>query len=389
MSTKLHELIAKNRRQTLGLMAGTSGDGLDIAYCEVCTAEKRLRNILAATYEYPQPLREYLLDVAEIGEARLGELIALSQTLGRFYADSVLEFCRVNRIEFSEIDLIGSHGQTIAHLATPVSFLEQPVRGTLQLGEAEIVAKTIGAVTVSDFRSADIAVGGSGAPLTPIYHQLRFAEDGRNKIIVNVGGIANVTLLQGTLSVVATDTGPGNCLADSLMRRYYQRPYDAGGKMAAQGEVSRELLEAICRQQAFSGRHPRSHDRKEILEVLESDEVRRMIAQSRPNDVIATATGATAHLIKMAVEELAADTGFTDILVCGGGAHNRTLMVLLADEFPAADVSTTEDLGSNPDFVEAEAFAYLANLCLDSIAGNIPQVTGAARHVVMGKISQP
>jgi anhydro-N-acetylmuramic acid kinase len=178
-----------------------------------------------------------LLDIANVGSINLDELVALSYYLGHFYAECVGKFCGGAGIPLTSIDLVGSHGQTVAHLSQPRLILGSRHRGTLQIGEAEVIAKRLGIFTVSDFRAADIALGGSGAPLVPIYHQCRFAEPGCLRVIVNIGGIANITLLDGTDRIAATDTGPGNCLIDGCMQALYGHPYDAGGKIALSGSV--------------------------------------------------------------------------------------------------------------------------------------------------------
>lgn len=381
----LSELLTVPTRRTLGLMSGTSMDGLDIACCEVALAEKSLRTIAATTIPYPTELRNALAKIVSSGKVRLVELVALSTAWGEFAAESVDQFLSDNDLT-DKIDLIGSHGQTAAHLSEPLDFAGGSYRGSLQIGDAEIIAKRLGVVTISDFRSGDLAVGGSGAPLAPIYHQQRFAAPNETRLIVNIGGIANVTLLEGADRCIASDVGPGNCLIDYIMQSALDKPFDEDGEVAAQGEVDQELLERLATHSLFQRPLPGSLDRAEVLKLL--DEIPPEMRAKHTNSLIATLTELTARLIAQQTARLSEKTP-DGVFVCGGGRFNQTLMKHLRNYFSGSIVSGTESLGADPRFVEAECFAWLANLTLESKAGNLPQVTGASRSVVLGKISLP
>jgi len=389
----IHPLIRvitnKMPRRTIGLMSGTSADGLDIAYCEVNLLDRSLRNLAAATAPYPVELREKVLELSSATVVAPEELSAASHALGRFYAEAVVEFCRAHQLAREQIDLIGSHGQTVRHLSQSRSVAGYETRATLQIGEAEYLAKTMGVVAVSDFRSADLAVGGNGAPLAPIYHALRFSERRLTKAVVNIGGIANVTLLKRSGEVLATDTGPGNCLIDSFMRAAFGRDCDADGAMAAGGEVQDELLAKMLQSEFLMRALPMSLDRRGMAEIIEAEPVRALMNQLKPEDTAATLTEFTAVTIQRQTQLLSRDESPSLVLVCGGGAHNVTLRKRLQEHFTPARVSVTTEFGSNVDFVEAETFAYLANLAIEGEEGNLPQVTGAARRAVLGKISLP
>lgn len=389
----IHPLIKvitnKMPRRTLGLMSGTSADGLDIAYCEVNLLDRSLRNLAAATAPYPSELRDKVLDLSSAAAVSLEELSATSHVLGRFYAGAVVEFCRTHQLAREQIDLIGSHGQTVRHLSQPRTVAGYETRATLQIGEAEYLAKATSVVTVSDFRSADLAVGGSGAPLAPIYHALRFSERRLTKAVVNIGGIANVTILKRDGEVLATDTGPGNCLIDTLMLSACGRNYDTGGAVAANGAVHDALLAELLRSEFMTRSLPMSLDRREMAELLEAEPVRALFRQLKPEDTAATLTEFTAVTIQRHTQRLCRDESPSLVLVCGGGAHNQTMLRRLQEHFAPARVGLTTEFGSNVDFVEAETFAYLANLAIEGEEGNLPQVTGAARRAVLGKISLP
>ncbi len=370
-------------------MSGTSTDGLDVALCDVEVRQRHIRNILSQSFPYPDILRSKLLDVAHVGSANLHELVALSYYLGHFYAECVETFCRVNGLPLASVDLIGSHGQTIAHLSQPRLILGSRHRGTLQIGEAEVIAKRLGIFTVSDFRAADIALGGSGAPLVPIYHQCRFAKPDCLRVIINIGGIANITLLDGTDRIAATDTGPGNCLIDSCMQVLYGQPYDAGGRIALSGRVDPDLLGRLRRDETLTRSLPTSFDRKEVFELTDQHHLLATMGQINKESVVATVSELTAITIVDAISSMGNGATPDRLLICGGGVFNDYILSRLKQFFGDQRVVSTADYGSDPEYVEAEAFAYLANLTIEAEAGNIPAVTGASRQSVLGKISQP
>lgn len=388
-SPALRDIINTTSRKTIGLMSGTSADGLDIAYCDVNVVSRTLTCISASTIPFPDSLRERILAIAQAGSVNLTELMGMSTYLGSFYADSIEQFCAANHTAKSDIDLIGCHGQTIGHLSKPIRILDRQCRGTLQIGEAEMIAKTLGVVTVSDFRSGDIALGGSGAPLVPLYHQLRFAEQEKLRVIVNIGGIANITVLRGTTECHATDTGPGNCLIDTAMQAAYQLEYDEDGIIAGSGSINRKLLAQLEDDRLFSRPLPTSLDRKEMIDLLNRYKLLPLTGEILKMDLIATVTELTVTRIGDCVMELTKGVKPDSVLVCGGGVYNRYIMSRLQSMFGDSAVGSTGDFGSSPEFVEAEAFAYLANLTLDSLPGNLPDVTGAGRKAILGKIIQP
>lgn len=389
IQSSLELLFQKTDRRTVGLMSGTSADGLDIAYCSVNTRQHFVRNLASQAVPYPDSLRRKVLAIARHGNVTLTELIALSGCLGQFYADATGQFCLDHKITTGDIDLVGSHGQTVAHISKPVRYLDRTVSGTLQIGEAEFIAKRLGITTVSDFRSGDIALGGSGAPLAPIYHQAVFARPGVTNVVVNIGGIANITLLKGTEECLATDTGPGNCLLDSVISARTGLQFDEDGNLAGNGDIDQTLLQALLGNEVIRRKPPISHDRGEILRLLDVASISTALTQLSTESAAATITELTAMTIKHAIEELSGGTVPEAVLVCGGGAHNRFLLNRLQVHLANSKVATTAAFALNVDFVEAEAFAYLANLTVDSLCGNMPQVTGASRAAVLGKISLP
>ncbi|MGB5105516.1 MAG: anhydro-N-acetylmuramic acid kinase [Candidatus Zixiibacteriota bacterium] len=387
--TILEAAMQKSQRRTLGLMSGTSADGLDIAYCDVVTKAGSLRNLASETIEYPAILREKVLGIARSGSVALGELIALSQFLGQFYADAIEKFCDKRKISKSEFELVGLHGQTAAHLAQPLPYLDRTVRGTLQIGEAEVIAKRFGVVTVSDFRNGDIAAGGSGAPLAPIYHRAIFARNDATNVVVNIGGIANITILKGRDECLATDTGPGNCLIDTVIGERAKLRFDRDGELAQKGKIDRSLVQRMLKAEIQQRQLPVSHDRGEILRLLNDEAIAGELDKLSTESALATLGELTVAAIKQAYEKMSGAAKPESVIVCGGGAHNGFLVERLKYYFSGSKVETTGAFGMDVDFVEAEAFAYLANLTLDGEPGNMPQVTGASRAAVLGKISLP
>jgi anhydro-N-acetylmuramic acid kinase len=385
----LEELLKIKERTTIGLMSGTSADGVDIACCRVNVAAATLKNIASATIPYPASLRDEILSLVSRGSAPLTELAALSHHIGEFYAEAVLDFLANSGLKQGDIELIGSHGQTVAHLVQPLRIEEREHLGTIQIGEPEVVAKRLGITTVSDFRWADIAVGGRGAPLTPLYHQHRFGSDEKTRLIVNIGGISNITLLCDKNHLDATDCGPGNCLVDHLLGLLYSENYDKGGQVAASGYVEGKLLDRLKQDVIFRRELPAALDRREIIGMFDRCDVRLPTESQSKRDLVATVAELTPWSIRHGCEIIGPGKTPQEIIVCGGGVHNQYFMSGLQNLFSSSIVSSTETFGSDPDYVEAECFAYLANLTLNGAAGNVPQVTGATRQVVAGKISQP
>lgn len=387
--SKLQQLLKMKDRTTIGLMSGTSADGVDVACCRINITEASLNNIVSATIPYSPSLREEILALVNLGTAPLVELAALSHRIGEFYAEAVSDFLASSGLKRSDIDLIGSHGQTIAHLTESLKSSDREYLGTLQIGEPEVIAKRLGITTISDFRWADIAVGGRGAPLTPFYHQQRFGSDEKIRLIVNIGGISNITLLGKKDHLSATDCGPGNCLVDHLMRMLYGKNYDEGGQVASSGRVDNDLLDKLKQEAIFKRELPLALDRRETIEILNRNDFEIPIEETGKRDLIATVAELTLWSIQHGCEMIGSGNPPVEVLVCGGGVHNEYFMSGLQNRFSSSIVSSTEAFGSDPDYVEAECFAYLANLTLQGAAGNVPHVTGATRQVVAGKISQP
>ena len=359
----------------IGLISGTSMDGIDAALVEF--GDRSVDIVSGRTTPYPEALRNKLMDATRAPETCTVDLIGmLDQWVGECFRDTVLELLRDSGIRPEQVRAIGSHGQTIRHRPDD----ERPF--TLQIGNASIIAKGTGIDCVADFRNADLALGGQGAPLVPPFHEWLFRSPDVDRCVLNIGGIANITVLPAAPGAISGfDTGPGNTLMDAWVRRHYNVPYDDEGRWASIGTVAPSLLEAMLADPYFSKAPPKStgfeHFNDDWLSELIEDDAEFA-------DVQATLAELTAATI---ADGIAGHAGRTrEVLVCGGGVHNADLMRRLGERLPGIALGSTADSGLNPDRVEACAFAWLAMRSVNSEAGNAPGVTGASRTTVLGAI---
>ncbi len=351
-------------------------DGIDAALVEL--GDRSCKTITTYSHDYPPLLRERL-QIASRNPETVGidELGRLDHATGHCFKDAAQGVLRKAGLSAAAVRAIGSHGQTIRHLPRD----GEPF--TLQVGDPNIIASGTGITTVADFRRRDVALGGEGAPLAPAFHQWLFASEAAPRVVLNIGGFANVTVLQGTSGkVVGFDTGPGNSLLDAWHRKHNGGPYDNDGAWAASGIVDEALLRACLDDPYFALSPPKSTGFEYFnLEWLSQQ---LGIADLAPVDVQATLLALTVTSIRQAIAEHAPDT--TDVLVCGGGVHNGALIRELAAAVDPIAVRSTDEFGLHPDWVEAAAFAWLASRTLDGLAGNLPAVTGASGEAVLGGI---
>jgi anhydro-N-acetylmuramic acid kinase len=362
----------------IGLMSGTSMDGIDAAVLEF--GERQCSVIATLAVPYPDELRKQLLTASRTPAAcNIDKVGHLDHWVGECFRDATLALLRQHDIDRGDVVAIGSHGQTLRHQPRA----NRPF--TLQIGNANIIAAGTGITTVADFRRRDIAVGGEGAPLAPAFHQWLFAKDNLERAVLNIGGIANVTILLSSNSeVIGFDTGPGNTLLDGWSRQCRGRPFDENGVWSKGGKVSDALLEVMLGDPYFGLTPPKSTG----FEYFNSAWIRNRIAASgievSPQDVQSTLAELSARTIAIAVLQYV--PALQELLVCGGGEHNQDLMDRLQGYLPGVAVGSTEPYGLHPDWVEAAAFAWLAKRCLEGQTGNLPAVTGADRPCVLGAI---
>lgn len=370
-------------------MSGTSADGVDVAVIDI--GPRGVEVVAFGTVAYPASLRQRVFHLFDPKTARIDDLCHLNVVLGEVFAEALVRVCKRSRVRLDSIDLVGSHGQTVCHLPEGRRWGKRRVRSTLQIGEPCVIAERTGITTVADFRPRDVAAGGEGAPLVPYVDYLLLADKRRSRAVQNIGGIANVTYLPaggGVEDVIAFDTGPGNMMIDRVVERVTRgrRAYDAGGRTAARGTVDETLLAELLRHPYLKRRPPKSTGR-ETFGAPCADAVydRARAKRIPPPDILATVTALTAESIALAYRRHLPG-GVDEVILCGGGARNRTLVGRLRTLVAPAIVLRTDDFGLDADAKEAVSFAVLAYETLRGRPGNVPAATGAKRPVVLGKI---
>jgi anhydro-N-acetylmuramic acid kinase len=381
--------------KVIGLMSGTSADGIDAALLEIGPGKAlpRLRLLHYMVFPFPRGLRERILRAADEHPGGAGELCHLNAYLGELFAKAAASVARRAGVRMREVALIGSHGQTIMHLPRLRADGNLSVRSTLQIGEPSVIAERTGVTTVADFRPRDLAAGGEGAPLTPYLHALLFRHPRRDRIVLNLGGIANLTFLsegRGLQGILALDTGPGNVLIDGVMARLTGGAVrsDLGGQVAASGHVEPRLLRWLMAHPYLTRRPPKSTGRETfgpaLIDALLRRGADRLIAEE---DLVATVTAFTAKSVALHVRrDLPRAATTAELILCGGGAENSTLVKRLQEALPTCRLLTADEAGFPGRAIEASAFALLAYLTAHGVPGNLPPITGAARRVVLGKI---
>ncbi len=406
----------------IGLISGTSMDGVDAALLNIkghgSSTEATLER--AFTLPYPPPLKKRLHEACSPATGRVDEICRLNFLVGEQFAAAALGVAERCSRSIEEVNLIGSHGQTIYHSPSTYTSGEIPeqdsgadttvsdhtapsgpspapgeeiVNSTLQIGEPAVIASRTGVTTVADFRTADMAEGGTGAPLSPYAHLLLFKHLDRPLAVQNVGGIGNLTVIPargGPSSVLAFDTGPGNMVIDALAEEITDGKLscDEDGSLSSRGRVNEKLLESLLEHPYFELSPPKASGR----EMFGADYVRAFVQKGRElgaadNDLVATAVALTAHSITMSYRRhVLPEHPVKELLLCGGGARNPTLTAMLSELLHPIRIGVTDDYGVPADYLEAMTFALLANETLRGVPTNLPSVTGAGRPVVLGKI---
>ena len=374
-----------------GLISGTSMDGIDVAVVRIRGTGSRIRLHLETfqTVSYPARVRRALLGCCNARGISVAEISQLNFLVGELFARAVERTCAASRIPLRSLSLIGSHGQTIYHQGQARNTHGFAVASTLQIGEPAIIAERTGVPTVADFRTADMAAGGMGAPLAPFLDYLIYRHPRRGRAALNIGGIANVTLIPpgaAPADVVALDTGPGNMVLDALVECFTggRRHFDRGGQMAARGRVRQALLRRLLRHPFFRRPAPRTAGREEFGREFVAALLREKLP---PQDLLATATALTADSIAAAIGRFAPGP-IDDLVVSGGGVHNRFLMERLAAALPLRTL-TGEKFGTPGDAKEAVLFAVLAYHAFRKIPANLPSATGARHAAILGKVVYP
>jgi len=377
-----------------GVMSGTSADGVDVAVVRI-EREKRISLKLLAheAFPYPAGLRRAVLAAMNAKSTSTAELARLNWRLGLAYADAVKTAAERHG---SKIDLVGCHGQTLYHQGRAEQYAGEKFSCTWQAGETALIASELKVPVVSNFRPADMAAGGQGAPLVPLFDQVYFGDTKRGRVLQNIGGIANLTAIPSSSEMdemLAFDTGPGNMVIDALAQKLFGKPYDRNGAIAAKGRVLKPVLARMLRNPYFRLKPPRSAGREEFGREYAAAFLSACRSESRkPEDALATATALTVESVVQSFRQFVWPlmTGSPiDYIVSGGGAKNATLMKLLAEslEPQGCVLTTTERFGLPAEAKEAAAFALLAWATWNRLPGNVPSATGAKRLAVLGQIA--
>ena len=384
-----------------GIMSGTSADGINVALVRVVwrgrprprasgSTNLSFKFLAHAEYPYPKQVRRAVLDAMNAKQASVAELARLNFLLGELYADAVLAIQRRFR---QKVDLIGCHGQTLYHQGDPAMFLGRRLSVTWQTGEGAVTAARTGMPVVSDFRPADMAAGGKGAPLVPFLDYLLYRSERVGRIVQNIGGIANLTALPaGALAdeIMAFDTGPGNMVIDAVTDQLFGKPYDRDGQIAASGAVLEHVVSDLLHTPFFLRKPPKTAGREEFGREFVRQFMTRC-GRAPKRDIVATATALTARSIPDALRRFVVkgEKEFDELIVSGGGASNPTLLAILANELRPLGVKirSSDEFGLPSEAKEAAAFALMAFETWNRRPSNVPSATGASRRAILGKIS--
>ncbi|MDZ7659605.1 anhydro-N-acetylmuramic acid kinase [Fodinibius sp.] len=389
----LYKIAQKPSRTLIGLMSGTSLDGLDIALCQIKgsgkTTEIELENF--ETISYDHNFKNRLKTITSVPRASLQEITVLHSFLGNYHGELILKALDKWGVDHSEIDCIASHGQTIYHAPKRQHHQPNMPNATFQIGDADHISHKTGIITVSDFRQKHTAAGGEGAPMAGFVDQMLFTHDHKERILLNIGGIANITYLPPRTSdkkAITTDTGPGNTLIDKAAKKYFDQDFDKDGRIAKRGSVHAAALEALKLDPYFQKPLPKTTGPEKFnLDLVDIRLSESGIQNLSSNDLVATLTRLTAETIAKTIKNISDDVINTSLYVSGGGFHNPVLMQWLRDLLPDFAVSSFAKIGFNPDAKEAVIFAILAN---EMLAGEgFLMNTDSNEKVNFGKISFP
>jgi anhydro-N-acetylmuramic acid kinase len=385
--------------RVLGLMSGTSVDGIDAALVRIDAAPPKLAADFEAHYhaDFPEAVRKAVLRIANGGSTTAEEISQLNFLLGEEFGRAAIAACERWRLPLSQVDLIGAHGQTIYHQGVRSRFLNAPaVASTLQIGEPSVIAARTGVPVIADFRPADMAAGGQGAPLVPFVDYLLYRDEKLGRVALNIGGIANVTVIPARTrasGVLAFDTGPGNMIVDALVERttHGRIGFDRDSRIALNGHTIPALLKKMMRESYLRKKPPKTAGREQFGQAYAESLLRwGKKHRAKPADLVRTATIFTSLAIADALRRFVPPRARIDeLIVAGGGAKNPLMMAELAALLPGTDIVSASHFGVPAEAKEAFAFAVLAYEAYHGRTNNLPSATGAKRPVVMGKLCRP
>ncbi len=361
----------------IGLLSGTSADCIDGLIVDWQTNRPRI--VSTYTLDIPEKIKRMVFDLAISGKDEIEQIRYLDYQFAQLFSDTAIALYQQANISPQHVSAIGSHGQTIRHHPP-----EKDIPGyTLQIGDPNIIAEKTGITTVADFRRRDIAAGGQGAPLAPALHDALFRSTSTDRIILNTGGIANITYLPSDGDTIGFDTGPANGLMDSWCQLHKGQSYDANGEWAASGITQPQLLEQFLQHPFFSLPSPKSTGRESFNLSWLQEQLKQFNQDITPEDVQATLLSLTVESIALHINQI---TTSSEVYICGGGAHNTELCKRLEQRLSPNSFATSDALDIPPDWVEAVAFSWMAKQTMERLTGNLPKVTGAKRKVILGGV---
>jgi len=392
----LFELTQKEIKHVIGIMSGTSLDGVDVALIKLegNSTFSKIELIGFLEYPFPKGVKEKLLKNSTKETSNVEDLSQLNFLIPNIYLDAIKNLCNDLNFPIENIDLIGSHGQTVQHLPKPTKYFGYNISSTLQIGDPAVLAKLTGITTVGDFRTGDIALGGEGAPLIPYFDYIFFHSHKKNRALLNIGGISNFTILNketGLQDVLAFDTGPGNMLIDTLTKKLFNKNFDKDGNIARVGKLNAELFDVLKQKDSFIEQTPPKSTGREYYGKQFLDDLFERFNNLSNEDWLHTVTKFTSYAVyrnyKMFVMD---ETKINELIISGGGAKNKFLYECLAQDFGnSVELKVIDDIGVSSDAKEAICFAVLANETISGNPTNIPRTTGAKRATVLGKICLP
>ncbi|WP_010272360.1 anhydro-N-acetylmuramic acid kinase [Paenibacillus senegalensis] len=395
----LTSLLNQPSKIIVGLMSGTSLDGIDAAVVRIdgYGMDSKVELLHFYSRAYDDTLREQLKRICSLDQSSTADVCSMNFLLGEHFAEAVHEAVHEAGMEMSEVDAVSSHGQTVWHIPETDHMCEPPrVRSTLQIGDLSVIAKRTGKLVVGDFRTADMAVGGHGAPLAPYADFILFRDEREGRIAQNIGGIGNCAVLPAAArpeDVVAFDTGPGNMLIDQAVYQLSggRLSYDEGGRWAAEGTADIRMLEQMLQHPYFRQKPVKTTGREMFGKAYAQQWLNEAaVRQLSAADTVATFTAFTAHSIASGYRDFVLpQTPAATVIVSGGGALNATLLRMMGELLPELTIRIADDFGVSADAKEAIAFAILGNNTLHGVPNNLPVSTGAASPTVMGKLAFP
>lgn len=366
----------------IGLMSGTSLDGVDAALVEIINEKFILKKFIAL--EYTEEFRKRIFRNLNDDTAKLSEICSLNFELGYWFKEAIDKLLLDTCLEYKDIDFVASHGQTIWHNPKQKGDL---VPSTLQIGEGSVISTLTNITTVTNFRCADIVAGGEGAPLVPMSEYMLFKRSDKNIILQNIGGIGNLTYLKKNCKindVLAFDTGPGNCMIDYFVKKYFDLPYDDGGEIALSGKVEKEILDYLLKDETIKKAPPKSTGREQYsVAFMEKMAKECDFEKYDKTNIVTTIAYFTAYTICYQYQNFIKE--FDEVIVSGGGSHNKFILKTM-EEILGVPVLVQEDLGFSSDAKEAVAFVVLGYLTLNRKSGNVPSATGSSENVILGNI---